>query len=557
MVCPRCNAAWDQSKQACTRCGFAVRPQRRTTSAAEPDIRQPPVNRVSESFGPENFPGAEPARRVHSVRPATSGPAGGPRTPIPPAFGEGQAESEAQFRQERPFRVKFYKERVSSEESGTVVQEDPRSTRSTDALTWDASTAPEPPRKPGSATQHIHNRERQRRTQAPHQPEPASEQQGAPRLKPGMLLYSNRYRLSECLAQQTWQAGASETQWLAQDARRGGALVRLAEVVLPERDSALKQSIIRSATMALHAVGRHTHVPTLLDVFNDQERTFFVFEHVEGESLFARMRRLGHFLAEPEVIECCLQVTGVLEFLEQQSPPLVHGLLRPENIIVGRTRSHYILTNFSVILAGGATQFVSGSARSQLSPYAAPEFSHGVIDARSDIYSLIATAYYLLTGSVPVRSNGSIMHARRLNPHISAPFEAILAKGLYSGQGLRPDISQRYQHASELRQALLMQHTVSGTLTPAPPQPPSEERQPPTPPTPPISASENTLRNHPALQSLVANLDLDKEERVLLLPEPENLPPLLESNDYQRALVLLCGLLLCLATVIVVTRGWM
>ncbi len=555
MVCPRCNAVWDQSEQACTRCGFAVRPLRRSTSAAELDSRQQPVNRVSESFGPENFPAAA-QRRAHSPRPQTSEPAGGPRTPIPPAFGEGQVEGAAQFRQERPFRVKFYKEEIPSRENGTLAQEDPRSTRSTDALAWDASTAQAPPRKPGSAAHHSHSREGRARAHAPHQAEPAPERQGPRRLKPGMLLYSNRYRLSESLGQQTWLAGASEAQWLAQDARRGGALVRLTEAVLPERDSALKQSVIRSATMALHAVGRHTHVPTLLDVFNDQERTFFVFEHTEGESLLARMRRLGHFLAEPEVLECCLQMSEILEFLEQQSPPLVHGMLRPENIIVGRTRSHYILTNFSVILAGGATQFVSGSPRSQLSPYAAPEFSHGVIDARSDSYSLIATAYHLLTGSVPTRSNGSITYARRLNPNISAPLETILAKGLYSGQGLRPDISQRYQHASELRQALLMQHSVSGTLTPAPPQPPIEERQPPAPPAPTLSESENALRNHPALQSLAANLDLDKEERVLLLPEPEELPPLLESNDYQRALALICVLLLCLAMVIVVTRGW-
>src|SRR5947209_5833727 len=110
-------------------------------------------------------------------------------------------------------------------------------------------------------------------------------------LKPGVLLLNGRYRLCACQGKQVWLSDAYEATWLAQDAQRGGALVRMSEFVLPDKDAIVRQSILRAATMAFHAISRHAHVPTLLDVFSDQERSFFVFEHVEGESLLERMRR--------------------------------------------------------------------------------------------------------------------------------------------------------------------------------------------------------------------------------------------------------------------------
>src|SRR5947209_13788316 len=217
----------------------------------------------------------------------------------------------------------------------------------------------------------------------------------------------------------------------------------ICELVRPDIKSAVIQCMVRSATMALTSVGRNTHIPTLWDAFSDQGRSFFVFELIEGESLLARMRRTGRAIPEQEVIECCLQMTEVLELLSQQSPPLIHGQIRPEHI-VARSGSQYVLTNFSIVLAGGAMQLASGIDHSQLSAYTAPEFVRGVIDVRSDLYSLLATAYYLVTGSVPINMNGTVPSAQRLNPNVSSQFEAILTKGLSSVP------SQRYQRPGEL-----------------------------------------------------------------------------------------------------------
>ena len=375
-----------------------------------------------------------------------------------------------------------------------------------------------------------------------------------PQLMPGTLLRGNRYRLRELQGRQDWLEGVFEATWVAQDAQRSGSLVMISELVTPDSKSMVMQSTLRSATMALTSVGRHLHIPTLWDAFSDQGRNFFVFEPIEGESLAAHMRRTGRALPEQDVIECCLQMTEILEILLQQSPPLVHGLIKPEHIIAARTGSDYTLTDFSIVLAGGATQYVSGIDRSHLTPYMAPEFVRGTIDGRSDLYSLLATAYHAVTGSQPVNAGISIPQAQRLNPMVSPAFDAILARGL------RPMISQRYQRPSELRQDLLAMRSVSGTLTAntishTEPEMQKAERPVAIQTTRTISPAPNNDGLSQVLPMMASGI-LEDQEQKLLLPRPEELPPMQERNDIQQSAFWLVGILLCLIIIVIVSRGF-
>jgi serine/threonine protein kinase len=368
-------------------------------------------------------------------------------------------------------------------------------------------------------------------------------------LLPGVLLRGGRYRLRELQERQDWLSGVFEAVWIGNDAHRAGSQVMITEVVLPENTSVMTQTILRTATMALVTVGRHPHIPGLWDAFSDQGRSFFVFEPIEGETLMGRMRYSGRTLPEQEVIECCLQLTDVLEFLSQQSPQLVHGLIRPEHIVLSRNNSQYILTNFSVVLAGGGTQFIAGMERSHLSAYTAPEFIRGVADVRTDMYSLIATAYHAVTGSAPAGISGSIPQAQRINPNVSSAFDAILSKGL------RTVPNQRYQRPSELRQDLLAMRSVSSTLVSGRAGNPVFQSSNPT------FVSKTGQQTHaPTQQStdqvaqalpLILNTNYDMEEPVLLLPKPEDLPPMQAGNDTMNATILL-GLILVVLIVVVV-----
>jgi len=594
MICPRCGNEWDATKGACTRCGFVVR----TAGQSGSFPNQPNASQRSSqpSEGLSN-PTKQQSNGMTSVKqqsgeltaPVQPGfpVAGWPITPVPSQSSNyGVANSPSPL--DRTFPKPTFEKNVLK---GMPQSTQPTGMGSSDSLSYTNGAQGQ-----GSSPTNAANRsmgypqQNMRRSQTPVQPqtpvrqypsEPSNRNmlnQQIPRptssfeqvsntlapmksnviatnarpLLPGVLLRGGRYRLQELQERQDWLSGVFEAVWIGKDAHRAGSQVMITEVVLPENTSGMTQTILRTATMALATVGRHPHIPGLWDAFSDQGRSFFIFEPIEGETLMGRMRYSGRTLPEQEVIECCLQLTDVLELLSQQSPQLVHGLIRPEHIVLSRNNSQYILTNFSIVLAGGGTQFITGMERTRLSPYTAPEFVRGVVDVRTDLYSLIATAYHAVTGSAPAGMSGSIPQAQRINPNVSSAFDAILAKGL------RTVPNQRYQRPSELRQDLLAMRSVSGTLVSGKDSSPVFQRSGPT------FVSKNGQQTHVPVQQttdqvaqaipLLLNTNDEMEEQLLLLPKPEDLPPMKASNDTMNAAILLSLIIVVLVVVVVLSQ---
>jgi len=589
MICPRCGNEWDATKGACTRCGFVVRTAGQ--SGTFPNLPNSPQRNGQQSGGLSNpWPQSGGISSTNQQSggltppvPATGRPAS--VTPIPTqSSNNGFTNSTSTF--EGAFPKPSFEKNVMR---GVPQDMQQSGVRSTDSLTYNNNAQgqgfsptypanrsmgypqqdmrrPQTPVQPQSPPMRQYPTEPSNRNTSNQQiPRSASSFQQAPNafspirsnvmtssarpLLPGVLLRGGRYRLQEIKERQDWLSGVFETVWMGKDAHRAGSQVMICEVVLPENTSVVTQTILRTATMTLATIGRHPHIPALWDAFSDQGRSFFVFEPIEGETLMARMRYSGRALPEQEVIECCLQLTDVLELLAQQSPQLVHGLIRPEHIVLSRNSSQYILTNFSVVLAGGATQYIAGIERSRLSPYTAPEFVRGVVDSRTDIYSLIATAYHAVTGSAPSGISGSIPSAQRINPNVSSAFDAILSKGL------RTVPNQRYQRPSELRQDLLAMRSVSGTLVSG------NANNPVMPKNNSSLLSQNGKQTNLSTPNatdqvaqalpLLLNTTYDMEDQVLLLPKPEDLPPMKAGNDTMSAAVLL-GLILATLVVVVI-----
>lgn len=358
-------------------------------------------------------------------------------------------------------------------------------------------------------------------------------------LVPGTLLYGRRYRLAYTQGQQQWLAGVYETNWIAQDIHRQGASVMISEVNVSGSVSHIIQSLLRTAMHALSLTGKLSHAVELLDVFRDRDKNFFVFQAVDGVSLLSYMQHSGQVLQEQEVINGCLQIVKVLEECSHQS--LVHGLIRPEHIVVTRGSLKWYLTNFSIIVAGGAIQYISGIDRSLLSPYTAPEFSAGMIDVRSDLYALIATAYHMATGSPPANSSERASQSQQLNPPVSSPLAAIFSKGLYHV------MDQRYQQPSELLQDLLALSSASNTSGIGSKSQYNQRAKGHD------SASERQLSPLPAqvpsdtvaqiFSSLVAQPEQETYKNVL--PRPEELPPLPKGNHILIAACWLAVILIC------------
>ena len=253
------------------------------------------------------------------------------------------------------------------------------------------------------------------------------------------LLSRGRYSRIEQRWHQRWGDSMYETYWRACDMQRGAANVMIGEVRLSSLKVAVRQACLRAAMKAFFVAGTQPHVPALLDVFRDGNDEFFVFEAVEGESLLARMQRTRQVLPEQDVVEFCLQITEVLEALSLQQPPLVHGFISPENVVSAHN-GRWFLINFSLILACNLSQALTNLDQSSFTPFSAPELREGMVDYRADMYSLLATAYYAVTGE-PVRGQGM---SARISPALSRIFN----------KGLHPAVNQRYQRPSELYQDL-------------------------------------------------------------------------------------------------------
>ncbi|HEX3268626.1 MAG TPA: protein kinase [Gaiellaceae bacterium] len=160
----------------------------------------------------------------------------------------------------------------------------------------------------------------------------------------------------------------------------------------------------------------HPNIVTVIDRGEQDGRQYIVFEYVDGENLKALVEREGP-LPERDAIELALQVARALGFAHEQG--LVHRDVKPQNVLLndgGDTK----VTDFGIArsldVQGGLTQ--TGTVMGT-SDYIAPEQARGSrVDAQSDVYSLGAVLYELLTGEVPFKGDNFVAVAMR---HINEP----------------------------------------------------------------------------------------------------------------------------------------
>lgn len=595
MICPRCGNEWDVTKSPCKRCGLLVRMSRTgpgiapgpeneskrsfVAQQAEERTAFPDFARSDDPFRAQNplMPQFEPEPRAprqsfevqaplpsldHGVRFAS----GSHLPPLPdvppPSTDRGAPYVSGALRSGGLPDLRGSQEPLPASQLGLPLRPQMQSPARPQALPPGDRLTPAIPRPnrlvSSVADQHAYDAHSGSHFSSSESGEVTPRGEAEPHtnmtepLAPGTVLRNGRYRLHEVLSRQEWKPGTFEVTWVAQDAQRGRTPVLLREVVIAEgRESA--QSILRSATVSLMAAGQLPRVPSLWDAFTENGRNFFCFEPIEGNSLMTRMRRLGRPMPEQEVLDCCLQIAEVLEALSAQKQPVVHGMIRPEDIIISRN-GQYVLTGFSVVQAGSGGLYGASLDRAKLPPYAAPEVGNGLIDTRSDLYSLLATAYHVVTGSAPVRDGSidGVPPVRRLNPSLSAQLEAVLARGL------RPNVAQRYRSASELKQELSawkggpqmpMGAIVSASgasFTSVAPVAFSGGFQ---------SASGDSPDSVAQMLPNMLISSVDEDESKALLPRPEDLPPMVERNDRLHSALWFIGIVACLLFVVLISRG--
>jgi serine/threonine protein kinase/ABC-type branched-subunit amino acid transport system substrate-binding protein len=278
----------------------------------------------------------------------------------------------------------------------------------------------------------------------------------------GTPLQGGRYVVTKILGE-----GGMGTALLATDKRTDNKLVVLKELVSDNSDPAKFQEDVRNFKREVATLAHLDHplISYVTDSFEEDSRYFMVQKYIEGENLEEQLDRLHQPLKEREVLGYASEVLDILDYLEQQTPPIVHRDIKPANIIIGSKDKRAHLVDFGIARADEAKNIKRKQTSALGTPgYAPPEQYQGNADPRSDLYALGATMHHLLTNRDP-RDYPPFSYppARTLNPQISPETERLLAKAVNN------DSTQRYQSAmamkSDIDTILLKRFGVTGNTS--------------------------------------------------------------------------------------------
>jgi eukaryotic-like serine/threonine-protein kinase len=195
----------------------------------------------------------------------------------------------------------------------------------------------------------------------------------------------------------------------------------------------------------------HPNLPKVTDYFKVGEKIYLVMDLVEGNDLAGLMETRG---AEPfpeaQVVEWMSQVLDAVGYCHSQG--VIHRDIKPANVILDKHGKVY-LVDFGIALPYESSG--SGPGTNAITPgYSPPEqYGQNPTDFRSDIYSLGATLYALLTAQDPKeateRNQEQVMQTpRQINGSISSKMDEVIQRAMSL------EISDRYQNIEEMRTAL-------------------------------------------------------------------------------------------------------
>ncbi|MBW4578928.1 MAG: FHA domain-containing protein [Tildeniella nuda ZEHNDER 1965/U140] len=191
----------------------------------------------------------------------------------------------------------------------------------------------------------------------------------------------------------------------------------------------------------------HPGLPHFVDFFIADGKPYLVRRRVYGQSLQLRVSRQG-FLTPAEAIATIVQVCNILDYLHQQSPPLLHEDLKPENLLQQTTATGSI-----TIVGFLSLRSLIASENSGAAAYMAPEQAQGQKTIAADLFALGPILVYLLTGQAP----GAFYAQREQGFRFYPEYVPGLATALVPivRRLTSPQPADRYATAKEVADALL------------------------------------------------------------------------------------------------------
>jgi len=269
------------------------------------------------------------------------------------------------------------------------------------------------------------------------------------RISPGQLLDGGNYRVVRSLGR-----GGMGAVYLVAQTKAFDRLAVLKEVIdyFDPLDPDARQEAAQRFEAEARTLGdlKNPGIPDLYAYFSEGGHNYLVMEYMEGpnlaDGLTGEDRDSGQIVSGKaipvaDVLHYTTEICLVLEYLASRKPPVVHNDIKPGNIIVDEHSGRAVLVDFGT----AKTRYLAHAGDSLYGTvgYAAPELFQGDSEPRSDVYSLAATAYHLLTDDDPRDHPNQYPQLDALPPDLADILRAALAE----------DVTQR-PTAAQFRQQL-------------------------------------------------------------------------------------------------------
>ncbi len=276
-------------------------------------------------------------------------------------------------------------------------------------------------------------------------------------LNPGAILWS-RYRILDLVGQ-----GGMGAIYQAEDLRLEGRLCAIKEVI---PDANASKEYQEQSQAAFHREASvlarldHANLPKVSDFFLFNGRNYLVMDFVPGQDLrelIENARHKGTFIPEEQVLAWAEQLIDALAYLHQQNPPVLHRDIKPSNIKL-TPNGTIKLVDFGLVKLllpddNRTITVLQGRATIQYAPLEQIGGDTGHTDVRSDIYSVGATLYHLLTNEPPSDAKTRYIRARQqtplsireINPAVSPQTEQAVLHALGLHPEERPESIQQFK----------------------------------------------------------------------------------------------------------------
>ncbi len=262
-------------------------------------------------------------------------------------------------------------------------------------------------------------------------------------LPPGTVL-ADRYQI-----QQRVGGGGMGSVYKATDRNLAHRLVAVKEMLELFADQTARTKAIEDFKRESELLARleHPSIPTIYDYFFDltRGRYYLVMKFIDGGDLASYQQASGGKVDELTVTRWAIQICDVLDYIHSQKPPLIYRDLKPANLMLDSRTQRVMLVDFGIARFVAPTQ--KGVTAVGTMGYAPPELFAGKATPASDLYSLGATMFHLLTGKDPQDNPLLIFDfeknpsPRQLNPALTERMEQII------GRAVEHETSKRFPTA--------------------------------------------------------------------------------------------------------------